>query len=78
MILGLRPLAHKARQTGPLLVRKAVAFLLCHFHEEVDRTAAITCEAHIDDARDVVEHLQTQRLDWCIALLDTGLTPQEL
>jgi len=56
MPLGLRPL--EARQPGPLLMRRAVALFLCPFHEEVDRTAAITCEAHIDDARPVVEHLQ--------------------
>jgi hypothetical protein len=29
----------------------------------------ITCEAHIDDAKAVVEHFQLQRLDWCIRLL---------
>jgi hypothetical protein len=35
---------------------------------QVQPTAAITCGAHIDDARGVVEHLQIQRADWCIAL----------
>ena len=35
---------------------------------QVHRTVAITCGAHIDEARGVVEHLQIQRADWCIAL----------
>jgi hypothetical protein len=34
----------------------------------VGPTVAITCGAHIDDARGVVEYLQIQRADWCIAL----------
>jgi hypothetical protein len=35
----------------------------------VRRTLAITCEAHIDDARAIVEHPQVQRFDRFIALL---------
>ena len=66
MTLGLRPL--EARQPGPLLMRRAVALFLCFFDEEVHRTAAFTCGAHIDEARSVVEHLQIQRADWCNAL----------
>ena len=68
MALGLRRLDLKARQPGPLLMRRAVASFLCFFDEEVHRTAAITCSAHIDEARVVVECLQIQRADWCIAL----------
>ena len=34
----------------------------------VHRTAAFTCGAHIDEARGVVEHPQTQRAGWCNAL----------
>jgi hypothetical protein len=71
MTLGLRPL--EARQPGPLLMRRAVASFLCFFDEEVHRTAAITCEAHIDDAKVVVEHLQLQRFGWCMPLF-CGLT----
>jgi len=40
---------------------------------EVRPTAAITCEAHIDEARVVVGHLQLQRFDWFIALLGSTL-----
>ena len=60
MTLGLRPL--EARQPGPLLMRQVVASFLCRFHEEVDRTVAITCRAHIDEARPVVEDLQLSAL----------------
>ena len=35
---------------------------------KVGRTAGITCEAHIDDDRDVVEHLQFHRFDWFMPL----------
>ena len=56
MALGLRPL--EACQPGPLLMRRAVASFLCFFDEEVHRTAAFTCEAHIDEDRGVVGHLQ--------------------
>ena len=35
---------------------------------KVGLTAAITCEAHIDDARDIAEQLQLQRFDRFIAL----------
>jgi hypothetical protein len=38
------------------------------FDSVVGLTAAITCGVHIDEARDAVEHLQTQRADWCIAM----------
>jgi hypothetical protein len=34
-------------------------------------TLRITCEAHIDDDRAVVEHLQLQRFDWFMRLLGT-------
>jgi hypothetical protein len=44
--------------------RQPWRLLLVH----VRRTVAITCGAHIDEARRVVEHLQIQRADWCIAL----------
>ncbi len=37
----------------------------CRF-VHVCRTVGITCEAHIDDARGVVEHLQLQRFVWCM------------
>ena len=33
-------------------------------------TAAISCEAHIDDAKAIVKHLQLQRFVSFIALLD--------
>jgi hypothetical protein len=29
-------------------------------------TGGITCEAHIDDAADVLGHLQTRRFAWCL------------
>jgi len=58
MALGLRHLDLKARQPGPLLMRQAVASLLCLFLAKVDRTAAFSCEAHIDDAKGIAEALQ--------------------
>lgn len=36
-------------------------------------TVGITCEAHIDNARAVVGHLQTQRFVWCIPSLGGSL-----
>ena len=36
--------------------------------QQVWRTARITCEAHIDDAKVVLRHVQTQRFVWCIRL----------
>ena len=68
MALGLRHLALEARQPGPPLMLEVVASFLCCFHEKVDRTAAFTCGAHMDEARVVVGHLQLQRADWCNAL----------
>ena len=68
MALGLRHVDLKARQPGPPLMRQVVASLLCFLLAKVDRTVAITCGAHIDEAKGIVEQLQLQRADWCIAL----------
>jgi hypothetical protein len=38
-------------------------------------TLAITCEAHIHDARAIVDDLQPQRLVWFIALFDSPKRP---
>jgi hypothetical protein len=38
---------------------------------EVRRTVAITCGAHIDEAKVSVEHLRLQRAGWCIASFDS-------
>ena len=75
MALGLRPLDLKARQPGPPLMREVVASLLCPFHEEVDRTAGITCEGHIDDERVVVDDPLLQCLVWCIPSLGSRFIP---
>ena len=39
----------------------------------VGLTVRISCGAHIDDDRDVVAHLQTERPDCCILWLDSSL-----
>ena len=38
-------------------------------------TLAITCEAHIDDAKGIAGHLQLQRFDRFIALFDVAVAP---
>jgi hypothetical protein len=45
--------------------------ILARFYSKVRRTAAISCEAHIDDAKAVVEHLQLRRFASFIALFDS-------